>query len=314
MSSRLLVFGANGQIGRSLIEAALGTSCEVIGSSHAEADICDASAVTDAIRRSAPTSVVNAAGYTSVDKAEREPDLAFRVNRDGARVVAEASAVADIPLIHLSTDYVFNGRSRVPYTETDPVAPLGVYGQSKEQGECAVRNSTRNCVILRTCWVYSPFGSNFVKTMLRLGSECGELKVVDDQTGCPTSAADIATSILTIAKKAQSRRFDNWGTYHLTGGVSVTWYGFAKLIFEEAASFGGRAPKLSAISSGEYWGAAPRPAYSVLNTRKLERAFGLKPRPLQASLVECLKRLFNHSPVASGRLGELSTRPGSQRP
>ena len=139
MSSRLLVFGASGQIGQSLIEAVAGTSCEAIGLSHAEVDICDISAVADAIRRSAPTSVVNAAGYTSVDKAESEPDRAFRVNRDGARVVAEASAAADIPLIHLSTDYVFDGRSRVPYTETDPVAPLGVYGRSKEEGERAVR-------------------------------------------------------------------------------------------------------------------------------------------------------------------------------
>src|SRR4029079_5486292 len=172
-----LVFGANGQIGQSLLEAALGTAWEAVGLSHAEADICDASAVAEAIRRSAPTSVVNAAGYTSVDKAESEPDLAFRVNRDGARVVAEASAAADIPLIHLSTDYVFNGRSGVPYTETDSVAPLGVYGRRKEEGESAVRKTARKCVILRTSWVYSPFGTNFVRTMLRLASERGELRV-----------------------------------------------------------------------------------------------------------------------------------------
>ena len=132
-----------------------------------------------------------------------------------------------------------------------------------------------------------------MSTVLRLGSERGELKIIDDQTGSPTSAADIATSIMTIAKEAESRSFDDWGTYHLSGGDSVTWYGFAKLIFEEAANFGVRAPMPSAISSAEYWGAAPRPAYSVLDTKKLARTFGLKPRPLQESLVECLKRLFN---------------------
>lgn len=277
-------------MGRALIEAASGSSSKAIGLTHAEVDICDNSAVGDAIGSYAPTSVVNAAAYTDVDKAESEPDLVFRVNCDGARVVAEAAAAAGIPLIQLSTDYVFDGRSKVPYTEADHTAPLGVYGQSKEAGERAVRESAPEHVILRTAWVYSPHGNNFVRTMLRLGAERTELRIVDDQTGCPTSAADIATAIMAITKKAESKDFGDWGTYHFSGADSVTWYGFATLIFEEAAKFGVTVPKLSTISSAEYRAPAPRPADSVLDTKKLGRNFGIKPRPLRESLVECLKR------------------------
>ncbi len=295
MSSRLLVFGASGQVGRALIETASCTPCEAIGLSHAEADICNASAVADAVRSYTPTSVVNAAAYTAVDKAESEPDQAYRVNRDGARVVAQVAAAADIPLIHLSTDYVFDGRSEVPYTETDHVAPLGAYGRSKEAGERAVREYAPKHVILRTAWVYSPFGTNFLRTMLRLGSEREELQIVDDQTGSPTSAADIAAAIMAMVKKAEIKGFDAWGTYHFTGAGIVSWYGFAKLIFEEAARFGIEAPRLSAISSTECPTRAPRPAYSVLDNNRLELTFGIRPRPLQESLTKCLKRLLGRT-------------------
>jgi dTDP-4-dehydrorhamnose reductase len=283
-----------GQVGRALIEAASGTPFEAIGLSHAEADICDASAVAHAIRSYAPTSVVNAAAYTAVDKAESEPDIAFRVNRDGARVVAQATAAADLPLIHFSTDYVFDGRSRVPYTETDQEAPRGVYGRSKVEGERGVRESTSKHVILRTSWIYSPFGTNFVRTILRLGSEREELQIVADQTGSPTSAADVASAIMAITTKAESKSFEGWGIYHCSGADSVTWYDFANLIFAEAARFGVKAPKLVAISSAEYNASAPRPAYSVLDTKKLERTFSIGPRPLRQSLVECVKRLIDH--------------------
>jgi dTDP-4-dehydrorhamnose reductase len=262
---------------------------------HAEADICDEAAVANAIRKYAPTSVVNAAAYTDVNKAESEPDQAFRVNRDGARVVAKVAAAADIPLIHLSTDYVFDGRSAVPYTETDRVAPLGVYGRSKKEGERAVRASAPKHLILRTAGVYSPFGINFVRTMLRLGSERAEIQIVDDQTGSPTSTADIAAVIMAMVKKAEIKGFNAWGTYHFTGAGIVSWYGFAKLIFEEAARFGIEAPRLSAISSTEYPTRAPRPAYSVLDNNRLELTFGIRPRPLQESLTKCLKRLLGRT-------------------
>jgi dTDP-4-dehydrorhamnose reductase len=255
-------------------------------------DICDAAAVSDAMLDHRPTSVVNAAAYTSVDMAESEADLAFYVNRDGARIIAEAAAAARIPLIHLSTDYVFDGRKRVPYTEWDRTAPLGIYGRSKDAGERAVRACAPKHVILRTSWVYSPFGNNFVRTMLRLGAERAELRVVDDQTGCPTAAADIASAILTIAREANSKGFNDWGTYHYAGADAVTWYDFAQLIFEEAEKFGVKAPKLSKTSSAEFGAAATRPAYSVLNSDRLGCIFDIRPKHLRVSLADCLKSIF----------------------
>jgi dTDP-4-dehydrorhamnose reductase len=292
VSPKLIIFGGSGQVGRSLLEAASGTSCKAIGLSHADADVCDSAAVAELIRDHAPTAVVNAAAYTAVDRAEGEADLAFHVNSDGARVVAEATAAAGIPLIHLSTDYVFDGTNRVPYTESDRTAPLGIYGQSKDAGESAVRTSAPKHVILRTSWVYSPFGNNFVRTMLRLGAERSELRVIDDQTGCPTAAADIATAILAIARRTNSKCFNDWGTYHYAGADAVTWYVFAQLIFEEAVQFGVVGPKLSRISSAEFRASATRPAYSVLNSDRLGGIFGIRPKRLRVSLVDCLKSIF----------------------
>ena len=299
MSSKLLIFGGSGQVGQSLLEAASGTSCTAIGVSHAEADVCDPAAVAELIRGHAPTSVVNAAAYTAVDRAESEIDLAFQVNRDGARVVAEATAAADIPLIHLSTDYVFDGQKRTPYTEADLTGPISIYGQSKEAGERAVRDAASKHVILRTSWLYSPFLTNFVRTMLRLGAERSELRIVDDQTGCPTAAADLATAILAISREAQSKDFHDWGTYHFAGADAVTWYDFAQLIFKEASRFGVETPKLSPASSVELNMPAPRPAYSALNSEKFARTFGVTPKTLRPSLRGCLNALFSRQQAHS---------------
>lgn len=287
----MLIFGATGQIGRALTEAATKRGWDVSGPSHTEADICDQGAVAHALRRYAPDAVVNAAGYTAVDRAESDKDRAFRTNRDGARILAEAAAAADLPLIHLSTDYVFDGSATTPYVETDVVGPLGVYAKSKEEGERAVRAAAPLHVILRTAWVYSPFGKNFLRTMLRLGSERSVLSVVDDQTGCPTSAAAIADAITTILTATKAQGFDAWGTYHCVGADAVTWYDFAKAIFDSAARFGVAAPKLHAVATKDHPRAAPRPAYSVLSTAKLERNFGIRPGPLRDSLTACLMRL-----------------------
>jgi dTDP-4-dehydrorhamnose reductase len=183
-----MVFGAGGQVGRHLIEVATTAGRDMVGLSHSEADVCDVDAVAAAIAEHGPSSIVNAAAYTAVDNAESEVDRAFEVNRDGAAVVAEAAAKANVPLIHISTDYVFDGSSRTPYTEDDPVNPQGVYARSKEAGELAVRSAHHRHLILRTAWVYGPFGANFVKTMLRLGAEREELRIVDDQIGCPTAS------------------------------------------------------------------------------------------------------------------------------
>lgn len=287
----LLVFGAGGQVGRELIATAARLGVEARGLTHAEADICDKTAVEELVRRYKPTSIVNAAAYTAVDRAESEPPQAFRVNRDGAAVLGDAAAAANIPLVHLSTDYVFDGQSRIPYAETDEVAPLGVYGRSKEEGERAIRASARGHVILRTAWVYSPFGTNFVRTMLRLGLERAELGIVDDQTGCPTSATDIAAAVMAIVEATARQGFSDWGTYHYVGADVLTWYGFAKLIFEESAKSGVPPPRLLPIMTADFPTPAPRPAYSVLDTKKIERIFAIKPRALRESLLSCLETL-----------------------
>jgi dTDP-4-dehydrorhamnose reductase len=287
-----MIFGAGGQVGRHLLETTSPLGSETRGLTHAEADICDAAAITRSIAKHGPTSIVNAAAYTAVDRAESEEAHAFRVNRDGALMLAQAAAAADIPLIHISTDYVFDGLSKEPYAETDAVNPRGAYARSKEAGERAVRAAHDRHLILRTAWVYGPFGRNFLTTMLRLGSERDELGVVDDQFGCPTATADIATTILTMAETAEKPGFAHWGTYHYVGGDVVTWYGFASMIFAEAERFGRKAPRLRPIATADYPTAAPRPAYSVLSTAKLERVFGVRPRPLRDSLVASLERLL----------------------
>lgn len=287
-----MVFGAGGQVGQHLVETAASLGCDVVGLTHAEADICDPAAVSEAIARNRPTSIVNAAAYTAVDRAESEPDKAFRVNRDGASVIAEAAAAAGIPLIHISTDYVFDGLSSEPYAEEDPVNPQGAYAKSKEAGERAVRDAHARHLILRTAWVYGPFGRNFLRTMLRLGAERDELGIVDDQTGCPTATADIASTIVTMMEKAEQSNFAGWGTYHYVGADVVTWYGFADMIFAEAARFGRKPPRLRPITTADYPTPAPRPAYSVLSTAKLRHVFGIMPRPLRGSLIASLKKLL----------------------
>lgn len=293
-----MVFGGGGQVGCHLLEMASATGHHLIGLTHSEADICDADAIAAAIAKHAPTSIVNAAAYTAVDKAESEGMRALAVNRDGASVVARAAAKVNIPLIHLSTDYVFDGLAHVPYQEDDQVNPQGSYATSKEAGERAVRADHEKHLILRTAWVYGPFGTNFVKTMLRLGAEREELRVVDDQTGRPTSTEDLAAAILTLVESIERPSFSGWGTYHYAGADTVTWYGFATMIFAEAARFGRKIPKVRPIATAEFPTAAPRPAYSVLDTAKLERTFGIKPRPLRTSLIATLERLLGQGKAA----------------
>lgn len=212
-----MVFGAGGQLGVHLVETASGSGHCIVALTHRDADICDRDAVAAAIAKYAPSVIVNAAAYTAVDKAESEEDRAFQVNRDGAGILAEEAAKANVPLIYLSTDYVFDGSARVPYDEEHEVNPQGAYARSKEAGERAVRDAHSKHLILRTASVYGPFGTNFVKTMLRLGPERDELRVVDDQTGRPTSTGDLTEAILAIADRAAQPGFTDWGTYHYAG-------------------------------------------------------------------------------------------------
>jgi dTDP-4-dehydrorhamnose reductase len=292
MASTVLVFGAGGQVGCHLLEIAASARRGAIGRTHAETDICDPVAVGEAIDRAKPSVIVNAAAYTAVDKAESDTAKAFAVNRDGAAVVAKAAADSGIPLMHLSTDYVFDGTASRPYREDDPVGPQGAYARSKEAGERAVAEACERHLILRTAWVYGPFGANFLRTMLRLGAEREELGIVDDQTGCPTMTGDIAAAILAMVETAASGKFRDWGIYHYVGADVVTWYGFAGMIFAEAEAFGRKAPRLRPIGTADYPTPAPRPAYSVLSTAKIERVFGIRPAPLHGSVIATLKRLL----------------------
>jgi dTDP-4-dehydrorhamnose reductase len=293
-----MVFGAGGQVGTHLAETASQSGHPLVALTHADADICDAAAVAAALAEHAPSIVVNAAAYTAVDEAESDEARAFQVNRDGAAVLARAAARTGVPLIHLSTDYVFDGLAGDPYAEEHEVNPQGAYARSKEAGERAVRAADGKHLILRTSWVYGPFGTNFVKTMLRLGAEHGELRVVDDQTGRPTSTGDLAETILAVAERAAQPGFAGWGTYHCSGADTVTWYGFATMIFAEAERFGRKAPRVHAIAAKDFPTPAPRPAYSVLSTQKLERIFGIRPRPLRAGLIATLERLLGKGRLA----------------
>ena len=239
-----------------------------------------------------PDLVVNAAAYTAVDKAENDSEQAFLVNATGAGEVARLCSQINRPLVHISTDFVFDGSSRTPYVETDAVLPLNVYGASKAAGEVAVRRALQQNIIIRTAWVYGAHGGNFVKTMLRLGAERPELSVVDDQRGSPTSAADIADAILQIAPRLVANPEPSlWGTYHLTGAHETTWHGFAAEIFRQAGVCGAIVPRLKAITTAEYPTLARRPAYSVLDNTKFVSTFGFGLPDWPESLAGCMREL-----------------------
>jgi dTDP-4-dehydrorhamnose reductase len=247
---RLYVVGTEGQVARSLREAATNNPDIVIGSGgRPEVDILRPDLVEKALLAFAPDIVINPAAYTAVDRAETEPDLAFAVNRDGAGIVARQAARLGIPIVHLSTDYVFDGKKQSPYVETDAVAPAGVYGRSKLAGEYAVAAANDRHVILRTSWVYAPFGNNFVRTMLRLSDNRDRLSVVDDQIGCPTYAPDIAVAILAIARRIGSVGWQDRfaGVVHLAGPDEVTWCGFARQIMRLKEKKHGRRVAVEAI-------------------------------------------------------------------
>lgn len=279
--------GAHGQLGRCLVEQCqLDESIEVDAYNSSELDISDPVSVNNILRESAPDYVVNAAAYTAVDKAESEPERAFAVNEQGVLNLAVACSDLAIPLIHISTDYVFSGDASAPYKETDPVEPAGVYGASKLAGERAIEQRCQKYIIVRTAWVYSEYGNNFVKTMLRLAESRNELAVVKDQLGSPTYARDIAKALINICKD----KGEHWGTYHYVGSTLMSWCGFAEAIFETGCSMGLLEERIQVkpITTSEYPTAAVRPAYSVLATDKIENTFGIKPVSLDASLPEML--------------------------
>jgi dTDP-4-dehydrorhamnose reductase len=290
---RLLVIGSNGQLGWELCRQGKDLGYDLIPLDLPGFDITDKPAVFDTIKRSRADLVVNAAAYTAVDRAESEIDIAFAVNRDGPSYLASACAEVHIPLIHISTDYVFDGSKEGPYLETDPVAPIGVYGKSKAEGEDKVRSNLKEYIIIRTSWLYGVHGNNFVKTMLRLGREREGLGVVDDQYGCPTYAADLAEAILTITSSVEKGGDISWGTYHYCGSGSTTWYGFASKIFEIANEYESLKIKmLKPITTEEYPTPAQRPKNSIMGCSLLEQEFKILPPSWEESLVRMLDSYY----------------------
>ncbi|WP_175766492.1 dTDP-4-dehydrorhamnose reductase [Burkholderia cenocepacia] len=273
----IVVTGALGQVGRELVLRA--GEQPLVGLSRTALDIADADAVRRALDEQRATLVINAAGWTAVDRAEAESDAAWRANRDGPAVLADACAARGIPLLHLSTDYVFDGRLPGPYAETAAVAPLGTYGRSKLAGEDAVRERLPDRhLILRVAWVFGAHGSNFVRTMLRLAREREVVGVVADQYGGPTHAGAIADALLTIAARYRAGEALRWGTYHLCGTPVTTWHGFAETIFTEARRTGliDRVPWVRPIRTDAYPLPAPRPANSALDCSLLREHFGVE--------------------------------------
>ncbi len=290
----ILVFGGNGQLGQELKREAASRAISMRTLSRADADIADSAAVASALSRWKPDLVVNAAAYTKVDLAEANVDAARRDNETGPAVLANACAIARIPMLHVSTDYVFDGTKAGAYVESDPICPINVYGRTKAAGEDAVRRMLKRHVIVRTAWVYSDFGHNFLKTILRLAATRDELRVVADQQGSPTSAREIANAILRIAPSLL-RDEVVWGTYHFAAGGVTTWHGLASRVVAIQAPITGRNPRVVAIPTAEYPTAAKRPANSCLDCRLFAQAFGFSPRHWYESVDATTRTLVTSS-------------------
>jgi dTDP-4-dehydrorhamnose reductase len=287
----LLVFGGGGQLSREIAAHAanFGISASVL--QRSEADIANGKIVADCIAFSKPDVVVNAAAYTNVDKAESHREQAFLVNGTGPGVLAEACAERGVPLVHISTDYVFDGSKPAAYVEDDPIAPLNVYGHSKAAGESAIRTNHEQHLILRTSWLYSIHGGNFLKTILRRGREDAELRVVSDQRGCPTGAADLADAILRIVPRLAAAE-PVWGTYHFAGTGVTTWHGFATEIIAAQASATGIRPVVHAVPSAEYPTPARRPRNSELDSSLFASTFGFRAKDWRERTREVVKTLL----------------------
>lgn len=281
---RLLITGGTGQVGTELLNCHWPADTELVAPTRQELDLSDCDRIGTYVSQGEFDAVINCGAYTAVDKAESEVLRAWKINALAPAALAVATRLAGIPIVHLSTDYVFDGSKREPYTEDDPIAPLGVYGASKEAAEQAVRTGNPRHVILRTAWVFSAHGSNFVKTMLRLGKERELIKVVDDQMGCPTAASDIAAVVRQIVVRLIEDLKAPVGTYHFVGNGEATWYTFARELFAQQQLAGANVPHVEAITTEQYPTPARRPKNSSLSTTKLERDYGVKPRDWRTAL------------------------------
>lgn len=290
-AKHILLIGGTGQIGLSLRRTGWPTDYVVHAPSRDQLDINDAGAINRTLASGRFSAVVNAAAYTAVDKSETDVSAAFAANTLAAAYLAEAARAAGVPMVHFSTDYVFDGRLDRPYRETDPASPIGVYGLSKFAGERAVLMAHPGSVVLRTAWVVSPHRSNFLKTMLRLAQTKDRVQVVADQQGCPTSAADIADATIAIVSRLVDDPSSPAGLYHLVNTGQTHWAGLAREIFAASAETGGRAAVVEEITTAEYPTPAARPANSRLATDKIAADFGIRLRPWPAAVREIVKEL-----------------------
>jgi len=288
----ILVAGKSGQLARCLLDSTVLHNVPIVAVGRPELDLESGEGIDRVMAAVEPSAIVNAAAYTAVDRAEAESERAFAVNCDGATLLAAGAARRGIPFIQISTDYVFDGSKRSPYREDDVPAPQNVYGSSKLAGEIAVLKACPGAAVIRTSWVYSPYGNNFVRTMLRLSDEQPVVRIVEDQRGTPTSAADLAVAILAIVEQLRSANgSDEAGIYHLAGDGETSWHGFATAVFASLARRGRRVPTLQAITTAEYPTPARRPKNSCLDSSKAERIFGVRLPPWRSSLEECLDQL-----------------------
>lgn len=287
----ILLTGGSGQVGTEFLRLAP-AGFEVVAPGRDRMDMADPASIAEFVASRPWAAIVNSAAYTAVDRAETDAVIAWKINALGPAALAQAARQAGAPLIHLSTDYVFDGAKASPYLESDPVGPVSVYGASKEGGEQAVRTGAPRHVILRTAWVVSPHGGNFIKTMLRLAGERERLTVVDDQRGNPTSATDIAQALAVIVRRLVEDADAPLGTYHFVNSGEATWCGFAREIFAQAGAAGHKAPVVEAIPTSAYPTPARRPANSRLDTAKLTRDFGIEPRPWRAAVSDVVATLL----------------------
>lgn len=291
---RIVVTGRHGQVAQALHERAAGTNAEIILMARPEIDLTRPSEIEAALIARKPDAIINAAAYTAVDQAESEPDLAYAINAEGAGAVARAATKLGVPIVQLSTDYVFDGTGERPYRETDPTNPLSVYGASKLAGERAVAEAAADYAVLRTSWVYGPFGKNFVRTMLALARQRDEVRVVCDQVGAPTNALDIADGVLGVVRNllAEPTRSDLRGIFHMTADGTATWAEFAEAIFAASRAAGGPSAKVIPIPTTEYPTPARRPANSRLDGSALVAAHGIRLPHWRQSLQPCIERLL----------------------
>lgn len=292
---RIAVTGCTGQVATALAERGPLVGVEIVAVGRPDFDLAHPQNARDVFAAAKPHVIVSAAAHTAVDKAESEPDLAFALNATGAGAVARAAAELGLPVIHLSTDYVFDGSKPTPWLETDPTGPLGVYGATKLAGEEAVLAASTNAAILRISWVHAPFGANFVRTMLRLAETRERLGVVSDQIGAPTSALDIADGILAVARNLRDSPTDPSlrGLFHMpASGPDASWADFAEAIFAGSAARGGKTPIVDRIGTADFPTPARRPAHSRLSGDKLAATHGVTLPDWRASLEIVLDRLI----------------------